>query len=290
MVGVLVPFSLVHGFRADYLAPMYPASALLGAWALLEIGRRSRAGDKLAAAMRHVFAGAVIAIGVAAAGGAAYLAFDGKNILYIVPLAIAGVMVVIAAVRASLTFRIGRLGALACTGMMAVCLLNMHFLAPHARTGDGDKMIAFAREAAPIIGDDDFSVLRAKKVATEIYLGRRGRRINLSPTDDDVSATAAAAAALAELNSSSTRWLIATDRGLVDIGAARADENSTYTVKLAGEKRRFTTLAAELGVVRATSEPIVDARWGRIHLIELRRPISTSGQPVKTGFIPGRDQ
>ena len=62
IAAVVVPFSLAHGFRPDYLLPAYAAGALMGAWAIEEVHRRARQGGRTVSGLRHSFAAASIII------------------------------------------------------------------------------------------------------------------------------------------------------------------------------------------------------------------------------------
>jgi len=271
ILAVLVPFSLAHGFRPDYLLPCYAAAALMGAWAIEEIRRRRAGGGLAVRCLRHVFAAVPIVIGVGLivippayllndrlpsllAGAIEVPEFMAAETPWIaaglVPL---GAAIVALAIVASLRWRIGLLAGLTVAGMLGVMFLNTHFISRHARVPDSETMIAFSRQVEPIIGRDDFAVFRAGKLCVELYLGRFGRPIRQQNE-------------LAErLNRLDVPWLITCDRGLVEAGAARPDPH-----------------------VCVSERPIVSQRWGRIYLIEIHRPVRLTGRPICVGHISGR--
>jgi len=295
ILAVLVPFSLAHGFRPDYLLPCYAAAALMGAWAIEEIRRRRAGGGLAVRCLRHVFAAVPIVIGVGLivippayllndrlpsllAGAIEVPEFMAAETPWIaaglVPL---GAAIVALAIVASLRWRIGLLAGLTVAGMLGVMFLNTHFISRHARVPDSETMIAFSRQVEPIIGRDDFAVFRAGKLCVELYLGRFGRPIRQQNE-------------LAErLNRLDVPWLITCDRGLVEAGAARPDPQGAFQLKIDGRKCRFQTLPEQIGrVVCVSDRPIVSQRWGRIYLIEIHRPVRLTGRPICVGHISGR--
>jgi hypothetical protein len=163
---------------------------------------------------------------------------------------------------------------------LGVMFLHTHMISRHARTGDGEAMIAFSREAGPVVGDDEIAVFRTEKLSVELYLGRLGVR----------------AGGAEDINRSAPAWLITCDRGLAELGACREDPNGSYVLKVqehtepgrTTRKARLRTLPEDLGIVRATGRAIVSQNWGRIYLIELRRPVRISGKPMQPAWVSGK--
>ncbi len=278
IVAVVVPFSISHGFRPDYLLPCYAAAALMGAWAMKELIRRG-AADKTASTVRHVFAGAVIFVGsVGLLGAAGFFAQsylpagvseifrpvgEAGNLTLWLTAAVGavGAGVIIYAVRASLRWKIRRLILAGCVGMLGVVFLDTHFINTAARSGDGDKMLRFARTAERKIGGDEFAVYKAEKLCTELYMGRFGRR--LTGAGEDV---------VAEIKNSNATWLVTCDTGLVEMGLAGRSKNGGYTLEEDDVKTTCRTTPEKLGRVAYVSESVESQDWGRIYLINTNRP------------------
>ncbi|KPK85940.1 MAG: hypothetical protein AMJ81_02395 [Phycisphaerae bacterium SM23_33] len=281
VLGVVVPFSLTHALRPDYLLPGYAAAALMGAWGVEELGRRGPA-NRLTRTLRHVFTAAPVTI-------AALLMLLPLGYLFHdhmpgwirkalrMPSAVppltwwalggligAGAVLLPLAVRSSLRWRLRRVALLAAVGMLGVIFLREHVISRQAVTGDGEKMVAFSRRAKTLIGRDDFAVCRAEKLAVEVYLGRFGVR----------------AENVEQLNGAAIPWLITCDRGLIELGA-------TQLVNPGGKKIEMMK-PGDLGRVEVESLPIISQKWGRMYLIRLRRPIRVSGTPRLTPYAPGR--
>ncbi len=306
IIGVVAPFSLTHGFRHDYLLPCYPAGALMGAWAVLELSRLGRAGaDKKASAWRHVLGG--VGVGVTLAVillSAAYLFHEflpeslAKNIPVppivatatwpiLAGLIVVGAVALVVAVWASLRWRLGVLTGAIVVGMLGVAFLYGHMLSRPAKTGDGERMVRFARHVRPMIGDEAFATCRARKLATELYLGRFG--LNLigpqspkilaekfgDPAEPEFSddrpgrARKRAWVAFELLDRASPPWLITCDKALVELGLAEQRPYGEIKLKRGKQKLRFKSLPQLLGEVRIISEPIRTQRWGRAYLIRL---------------------
>jgi len=287
ILGVVLPFSLAHGFRPDYLLPCYAPVAMLGAWAVVKVQRSGPGGGRTVGALRHVFAATAIVICLAVGAVAAAFQFRdalGAGVQEALPLpeglsptawravgALIGVGLggVVLAVTWSLQWRLRRVAVVAIVGMIGVMFLHTHLLSRHARTGDGEAMREFARAARPIVGADEIVVQRAGKLSVELYLGRLGIR----------------AAGVAEIAAAPAKWLITCDRGLAGLGACRDDPNGPYRMKVTQptpegprtRKLRLQTSPQDFGVVRATSRRIVSQNWGRIYLIELKRPFRVTG-------------
>ena len=296
IIAVVVPFSLSQRSRPDYLLPCYAGVALMGAWAVEEVRRRGAAGGSQAGALRHVFAGVAIAIGLTVIAGAAIYGARGfmpaiirrqvemprfvrTECIYGLRVAGVGGAVLIAfAVWASLTWRIRALAAAACAGMLGVTFVSTHFVSPRARTGDGEVMRRFSLRARQAVGDDGVAVFLADKLTVELYLGRFGRRIPPGTR------------AVEQVNESSDRWLVTCDRGLAELGAARHDVSGAFRFKSNLGRFSLATMPEEIGHVRLSSEPVRSQGWGRLHLIEIRRPVRPSGTPISTGYVSGRQR
>ncbi|GAG07250.1 unnamed protein product, partial [marine sediment metagenome] len=262
IAAVVLPFSLAHGFRPDYLLPCYAAVAIMAAWAVDRVAQLGRAGGRPASTLRHAFAAAPVLIAaMLIAAGLLYLLGDRlpewmqvdqpysvSNIdrAVLTGLVPAGAIMLAAAVALSLTWRVRQLALLACAGMLGVIFIEGNFISRHARTGDGDKMVAFARDVRDTIGEDEFLVLLADKLTVELHLGRFG----------EVVTGADGEAHLAKINAASQPWLITCDRGLVDVGATAQSLDGRYDIKLEGVKRWFTTRPDDLGEVAVSGRDI----------------------------------
>jgi hypothetical protein len=178
--------------------------------------------------------------------------------------------------------------------MLGINALATHMTNPAARTGDGEKIVAFNRRARRIIGDDPYGVYRMDKMGAEVYMGRWAR------LDLDEAADPRAGAERADVP-----WLITCDRGLVEMGLslgpledlevetvrrrlAEADIDPA-SVALAGDaeeararigRRAYrcrhgqraglhVVLPEMLGQVVVTGRPVRSQRWGRAYLIRL---------------------
>lgn len=281
-LAVVVPFSLPHAFRPDYLLPCYAAVALMAAWAVEEILRRGREGDRSVQFARHGIAAMPVLIGILLiVGSSIYLFHDHMpgfmaKILKLpsaVPattwwilagLAPLGVIVLALAVRWSLRWQLRRVAAVAVVAMLGMMFLDKNMVSRHARTRDGEKMIALARRAETFIGEDAFAIHRMEKLAVELYLGRFGTKI------DTVD----------KLNASDAPWLLTCDRGLIELGA-------TEVVSRGGKKVECLR-PGDLGRVEAETEPVISQKWGRMYLIRLKRPIRVRGTPRGTPHESGR--
>jgi 4-amino-4-deoxy-L-arabinose transferase-like glycosyltransferase len=293
-IALVVPFSISHGFRPDYLLPCYGTVALMGGWAIDRLGKLSPE-LKLPSLVRHSIAAGGLVVAMALMGLAiAFLWIDlmpewmdleapaALSTVKRVGLGLmipAGMVAFWLTVRWSLRWRIAPMVAVMCVAMMGVHFVEGNCLSRHARTGDGDKMIAFAREAAPLIGQEAFVSIRADKLGVELYVGRFSQVLCYDPEGPSL---------LDQLNASDVPLLVITDRGLVSLGAATEFEQGEFLAKVDGVKRRFNTHPEQLGEVLCAGEPIAQQYWGRPYLIRLfGRPLDVSGDPVETDFVSG---
>jgi len=284
ILAVVVPFSIAHGFRPDYLLPCYAAVALMGAWAVHCLADAEHPRKFRLSMVRHLFAATpVIAGSLLVALPVLYflsphlahpvlavpetVAPTTRWVLALLPAA--GLVILFLAVRASLGWRIRRLAWLAVLALPGVMFIKTHVLGEQARTLDGEKMIAFARAVRPVVRDDPFAVFRAERACVPIYLGRFGRQVKSSP---DLAK---------ELNASDIRWLIISDRGLVEAGAASPNPAGAYRLKYAGAWYAFDPEPDRFGDVRVRSdEPILLHEFGHLYLIEVRRPVELPATPA----------
>ncbi len=298
IVAVTLPFSLTHGFRPDYLLPCYAAVALIAAWGVDAVGRRVAEEETHARIIRHVCGAGPVVIGmVCIVLPTAYflhnrlpeslreslempVVFDPLTWWLAGATIALGAVVMSGGVVASLKLRMRTVAVLAAAGMLGVLLMETHFVSRHARTGDGERMWRFAREAREVVGDDAFAVYEAEKLAAELYFGRFGRRVT---KEEDF---------VARLNAMDAPWLVTCDKGLVQAGMAVTDRDGGYRfrVRVDGKRRRmsFDPRPDDVGDVRLMTGPIQSQGWGRIYLIRIRRPVERSGEPVDVPFISGK--
>lgn len=287
VLTVLIAFGIPAGFRPDYLLPCYPAAALLGGWAAVELSRPERyaagTGWHLARICRFVPfvpAAGVILVAVAylsAGGSPSWLPEPARvagSTWYLLAVVLAGgIVAVILAVAGTVRKHMGLAVAATCLAMLGMMFCYTHFFRRQARYGDGDTICRFAGRISAVIGDDDFVMYGADKIGLEAYLGRFGRR-----------AQGLGTAALLE---GGERWLLTTDRGLLGLGAYRKDPAGPYEIDLQTGDRRFRTRPGELGTVRAASDrPLAFEDWGKIYLVRLRPPFDVSSEPLVVGYIP----
>ena len=298
VLGVLVPFSLAHGFRPDYLLPCYGAVAMLAAWGVERIARRTDVGGAGVLALRRAMAVAAVVMCLGAAilaGGYAlreHLGSAGQRafrmpasvapetwwVLY--ALAPLGVALAGAAVVWSRRLRPRRVAVAAMLGCVGIMFSYTHMASRHARTGDGDAMRTFARQARGILCDERPLVFRTHKLSVELYLGRLGRTV----------------AGVEEINRLSEPWLITTDRGLCRLGACRKDAQGRHVIRAREQtddgqvvrKVRMRTLPEAFGDVALCSRAVESQNWGRIYLIRLRRPLRPPTEPVYSAWESGK--
>jgi hypothetical protein len=264
IAAVVIPYSLVHGFRPDYLLPCYAAVALMGGWAVDEIARRGRGSGKVTGVLRHVFAAAPVILGLTVVCMGLALFYPEEATGYVgkllgrwpkvvesvrtwlagpeaagpetwamlVVAVVLGVVAPVVGVWASLKWRLRTVVAAAIVGMMGVAFLDTHFLSRHARAGDGERMLQFAREVRPLIDDEDFAVYRMEKLGTELYIGRFGRLIRIPGEQRPTGAASQPQGPLDALNALGETWLLTCDRGLIELGAAQLDQAGDFTLPM----------------------------------------------------------
>lgn len=302
IISVVTPFSLMHGFRHDYLLPCYGAGALMGAWAVMEVCRLVRRGQRsgVVSGLRHAFAAAAIGASLLLVLAPLAIIFSEKAPAFVtknlkvpalvepetwvilallIPL---GVAAVVLAVRWSLTWQIRKVVAVALVAMLGVMFVERHVIMRQARTGDGERVMRFGRAARKAMGSDSFAKFRADKLLSELYIGRfaipimggetggydKSGRLLINDLD---AARDSAKKALAALGESQAKWLITSDKGLTHLGAAVADARGSYRLRIRGKRASFITQPELLGTVELASEPVVSQRWGRAYLIRLDR-------------------
>jgi len=284
VLAVVIPFSIAHGFRPDYLLPCYAAVALAGAWAVHSLADAEQTGKFRLSMVRHLFAAAPVIAGalLVALPVLYFLSPPLAHPVLAVPetvapltqwvlalLPAAGLVILVLAIRASLGWRIRRLAWLAVLALPGVMFLKTHVLSEQARTLDGEKMIAFARAVRPIVRDDPFAVFRVERACVPIYLGRFGGRIESSLDMEKA------------LNGSDVRWLLISDRGLVEAGAALPNPAGAYRLEYAGAWYAFDPEPDRFGGVRVRSDdPILLQDFGHLYLIEVRRPVELPATPA----------
>lgn len=302
MISIVVPFSFTHGFRHDYLLPAYAGGALMGGWAVDAVFRRGRSGGEEAAFVRHLFAATAVVIFLfLIVWGGTLVTYEhaprlltkninwpitmeradtGWIILGIVLFSFVGLAL---AVWCSLKWRIQSLTGLVVVGMLGVIFIERHSISRHAVYGDGDLMMEFGREAGRMIGEDDFSLVRAKKLGTEVYIGRFGNNIarrkeifdylqehevRIPPGLDQQQEIAWMA--MTRLKDSGDKWLVVCDVGTVEIGLAEEIPGGLYRLPIGKVSRSFQPRPERIGeVVLKTPRPIRSQQQGNIYLIKV---------------------
>ena len=281
IIAVIVPFSLTHGFRPDYLLPCYVSVAILGAAGIDRLSSLGAQGGRVSL-LRHFFAASVILICVFVMAAPlvylchgylpAYMQETIRKPLCIAPetepiltaLAPIGLGLIAIAVWASLSWRIRTLAVVAVAAMLGVLFIDRHMISRHARTGDGEIMIEFAQAAKKLVGDDDFAVCGMEKVGTELYWGRFGKRVR----------------SLDELKSvgANIRWLVTCDWGLTQLGACVEDPTSRYVSDIYGKDINGEDIHVrpDVGQVGIPVElnvnrPINEDSMGKIYLFRLQQ-------------------
>ncbi len=292
IIAVALPFSMAHGFRPDYLLPCYISVAILAAWGVDRLAAMDPKESPKASLLRHLLAFVVISVCLfTVIVPLLYLwherlpAFVSKAVRMpscvapetwwiLAALSPLGAVLIVAAVRASLRWRIRALAAILVPGMLCVLFIDRHMISRHARTGAGQTLIKFAEEAKKVIGDDDFAVCRAEKLGAELYWGRFGTHVTrlsqLKSLDDNI------------------RWLVTNDRGLSALGACVrdpegryakvVDQNDQYVHMNRGQKRPAGCTSVKVRpIAELAGEPIdlningiIDEdNMGRLYLIRL---------------------
>ncbi len=293
ILTVLLAFGVSRGFRPDYLLPCYVGVALLAGWAVAEMSRPERYAGRvgkhvrrIAQAVPFVLAAALLVIPPLYVFHR-FLPASWTEVIPLPPQCLPGTWMILSvlptvgvvllwlSVRAVRRKRLGLTVAVTCLGMLGVLFCNAHLLTRQARTGDGEVMLHFARDAQPIVGEEAFLVYAAGKLGTEVYLGRFGRWLKASPE-----------AVLEDLRRPPERWLITSDIGLLHLGAYEDDPAGEVAFQRAGTTRRSRMCPQDLGRVAVRSvAPIRFEKWGRIYLIKLTSPPRPRSRPFRTGYI-----
>ncbi|MDP6543992.1 MAG: glycosyltransferase family 39 protein [Phycisphaerae bacterium] len=276
IIAVVIPFSLAHGFRPDYLLPCYVSVAILGAAGVDRLSSMGPGHGEWASWLRHFLAFVVISVCVFNVGApivylyCEYLPEYMRSAIRI-PLSVkpetwwilagippVGLALIAIAIRASLRWRIGTLVAVMIVGMLGVLFIDRHMISRHAQTGDGETMIAFARAAKEKVGDDAFAVCGMEKAGTELYWGRFGTRINklsqLKSIDADV------------------RWLVTCDLALIHLGACTPEPTNRDMKDNRGENTDIHPDFERVGVpIELNVNRIIDEdNLGRLYLFRLQ--------------------
>jgi hypothetical protein len=163
--------------------------------------------------------------------------------------------------------------------MLGLLFCNAHLFSRQARTGDGDVIVRFAEEVRPVLGEEDFAIYAAKKLGTEVYVGRFAREFTSAPHLVVETLKNTKGRGL-------PRWLVTSDIGLLHLGAYEESPSGGIKIKVQGTKRRFQTHPEDLGRVAVRSvAPVAFEEWGTMYLIELDRPIHPRDKPLVTGYI-----
>jgi len=292
VAAVAVPFSIPHGFRADYFLPAYAAVALMGGWAAEELVRRGPNRDRAGNAVRHMLAAAPVVIGlVLTCASLAYL-FRGEmpqswHRLLPMPawtlsptwhvlagLGAIGAATLALAVFTSLTWRIRAMTWLTIVSMLGVHYFVRHIISRSAVHPDGEVVRTFSIKARSVMGKDSFAMAGGVGLlGCELYIGRFG----LFDPNGQPFVNAG------QISRSGATWVIVADHGLVDLGLAEARPGGTYESREGG---RYLTVPQNLGEVALTSAPVYEGHWGRIYLIRLQRPPRPEGQASRPARQP----
>jgi 4-amino-4-deoxy-L-arabinose transferase-like glycosyltransferase len=285
---VVIVFSIPAGFRPDYLLPAYAGVALLGGWAGEELSRRwsdalGKHLRRIATAIPFVLAGGLLVIippylnniaeslGLPAPPVILNATWWGLALTPLIMLA--AVALGVAAIRLK---RMQPAVVATALAMLAMIFLYSHLWSRQARTGDGEVVIDFARRVEPVIGEDDFVTYMAKKLGTEVYMGRFVPAL-YGLGDEPLS----------RWQQRTARWLVTTDIGLLHLGAWENDPDGSITLRTADGKKRFRPHPEDIGrVVVQSVRPIEFERWGRLYLIEQSGEPAPRNDPYATGYIP----
>lgn len=289
IITVLIAFGIPRGFRPDYLMPCYPAIALLAAWVADNIMKRKNIARPAIKHLRRICFCVPVVLGVGLFVTA--ILYIGEMIfpevlsdfvklparmgimvwysLAIIPtLAIIAILLSVFAIRRR---NMHSIAVITCFCMLGVIFLYSHLWSRAARSGDGDTMVNFCNTIRPVVGNDKFLICRASKLGPEVYLGRM---------EPDLQNTQQLVA------QGHPKWLITSDRGLVHLGAFRADKNGIGVVLRDGKKLRFAPMPQDLGHLREhTTMPVRYEYWGRLYLIELTGEINPTSTPIPDQYI-----
>jgi hypothetical protein len=304
----VIPYTLSHGFRPDYLYPCYAAVALLATAGIERLIKRGVLRRPAARIGYEVFRALPTALGVVVLlgclrylvpGVAPEVIREGLPIPWFVApetwfllgaVAAVACTVAIVGVWASLSWKPRLLVVLIAVAMLGAQFLHTHMVAPHARSGDGVKMRDFALAVRKHVDDSGaLNLFRTEKLTTECYLGRFGTYFSVQEEyKDDTSPQTlpdAAGRIKRKLEKRAGEWLITNDRGLVELGAARRNSDGKYKLT---KKDVFTTYPAQLGDVIVQSHHIRSQKWGTTYLIRLKDDIETTGTPFGVGYVTYR--
>ena len=281
LVAVVLPYSLSHGFRAEYLLPAHLAVALMGAWAVDQIARRGAGGGAMVRLWRHGIAALPVATGLGVTVySALYLWADalpdsmalpspylpvGWLAPALVGMIALGLLIAMGGVLASLRWRVHAVAFLACVGMSAGMFLYVHLGSEAAETGAGRKMRSFAADVGAVIGDAPYATAGMQKMLTPLYLGRLGQTLDGSGGPNRLAPPRRWA-------ESDITYLVTSDLGLVRLGAATRNEKGVYRHEVLYESTRYDTYPGQLGRVLLASPPIEEPNAGRLYLIERHPP------------------
>ena len=288
IITVLIAFGIPRGFRPDYLFPCYPAVGLLAAWVVDNILKKENITRPAIKHLRRIcfsvpfvisiglFVTAILYIGEMVfpeiLSFIRHPARMGIMLWYaLATIPTFAILTILLSILAIKTRNMPRIAVITCFCMLGVVFLYSHLWSRAARSGDGDTMIEFSRTIKPIVGEDKFIICRADKLGPEVYLGR------MEPNLQNTQRLTA---------QGHPKWLIISDRGLVHLGAFKADENGYGVILRDGREFRFVPMPQDLGRLRVhSSMPIRYEYWGRLYLIELTGEIKPTSTPIYDKYI-----
>ncbi len=212
LLSVLVPFSMAHGFRPDYLLPCYGAVAMMAAWAIARMVQLGPSGGAVVGVLRHVFAGPAVLMGACLTVIPWVYLFHDKMPAFVTKvfpmpvifppqtrgmfwiLIAIGIVVLLWSVRFSLRWKIKPVIALTILGMLGVMSLYSNGIGDQAK-GDGERIYNFATAAGNIMGSDKFCTNYTQKLGIELFIGRFGKPVKT----------------IKEIRNSNAKWLITSD-------------------------------------------------------------------------------
>ena len=289
IITVLIAFGIPRGFRPDYLMPCYPAIALLAAWVADNILKSQNTSRPAIRYLRRICFSVpfVLSAGLFITAGLyiSKLVFpDAMSSVIKLParmeimqwytMATIPTLAIIAIVMSILAIKhrsMHHIVIITCFCMLGVIFLYSHLWSRAARSGDGDTMIEFCSTIKPIVGEDKFMICYADKLGPEVYLGRMEAGVQK----------------VEQLTAQGhPKWLIISDRGLVHLGAFKANENGPAVISQKGKKFRFVPTPHDLGTLKIRTElPIRFEYWGKLYLIELTDEINPSSKPIPDVYI-----